>query len=149
MQKLCHDRIGGQMMAGSMQLTVAFLKGACMLIKIAMLMCCLTWHLVTCCSQRHGAASLRYVFLWPHACHFFYFATTCEILWSYFCSSNSWHKCMLLCCILGLEARLMSVSYICLGCTAYCHAKLPWLLNSGGHEIRMSHNCWVFQVTSW
>ena len=60
MQKLRRGHTGGQMMAGSMQVNVVFLKGVCMLIRIAMLMCCLTWHLATCYSPRHGSAFQRY-----------------------------------------------------------------------------------------
>ena len=63
MQKSCCDHIGGQMMAGSMQVIETFLKHACTWTKLAMLMCCLTWHPATCYFTRHWTASQRYV---PH-----------------------------------------------------------------------------------
>ena len=39
MQKLCRDHIGGQMMAGSMQVNKTFVKAACIWIRKALLMC--------------------------------------------------------------------------------------------------------------
>ena len=50
-------------MAGSMQVNETFPNSACMLIRIAMVMCCLTWHLATCYSTQHWTASQRSV---PH-----------------------------------------------------------------------------------
>ena len=51
------------MMGGSMPLNEMFLKRACTWTKLAMVMCCLTWHLATCYSTQHWTASQRCV---PH-----------------------------------------------------------------------------------